>query len=289
MTAADTREKRAHTAPDEAAHRELARDQPLEESQKSYHTILEQETSSAEEELARPVTALLLAGLTAGMDVGFGPFAMVVAETRLAGVVPHALLTVLSANLYSIGFIFVVLGHSALFTEHTTSAVLPVLSRRVGIGRLLRLWALVLVANAVGAAIFAALAAYVGPALGVADPHVMGELAGTLVSRPSHVIVVSAILAGWIMGLLSWLVTAARDTTSQVLIVWLCTFVIGLAQLHHSVAGTTEVLMGVFVGEGATLGDFGRFLVWAALGNAIGGTVFVAVLKWGHVRQSTQG
>jgi formate/nitrite transporter FocA (FNT family) len=32
-----------------------------------------------------------------------------------------------------------------------------------------------------------------------------------------------------------------------------------------------------------TLADFGRFLACATLGNAIGGSVFVALLNYGHV------
>jgi formate/nitrite transporter FocA (FNT family) len=93
----------------------------------------------------------------------------------------------------------------------------------------------------------------------------------------------SAVGAGWLMGLLSWLIVAGRDSVSQIVIVWIVTFVLGLLGLHHSVAGTMEVLAGVFVGEGAALGDFGRFIAVAALGNAIGGAFFVAALKFGHI------
>jgi formate-nitrite transporter family protein len=104
------------------------------------------------------------------------------------------------------------------------------------------------------------------------------------VSHPWTVILLSGVLAGWLMGLLSWLVAASRDTISQVFMVWLVTFVIGLAHLHHSVAGSAEVLAGVFSGQGATAGDFLHFLSASTLGNAVGGIVFVAVIKYGHAR-----
>ena len=67
----------------------------------------------------------------------------------------------------------------------------------------------------------------------------------------------SGLLAGWLMGLLTWLVTAARDTISQIVIVWLVTLVIGFAQLHHVVVASAEVLAGLFAGQGLTAGDFG--------------------------------
>ena len=46
--------------------------------------------------------------------------------------------------------------------------------------------------------------------------------------------------------------------------------------------GSVEVLAGVFAGQGATPSDYGRFLLWATLGNAIGGPLFVAIIKYGH-------
>lgn len=289
MTPEARHEQRKAIEPAEEAHRELKRDHPLEESQKNYHTILEQQTSRAEEELGRPAIALLLSGLTAGLDLGFGPFAMAINSTLLKDVFPKPVLELMNANLYSIGFIFVVLGYSALFTEQTTSAVQPVFARRAGVGALFRLWGLVLVGNVVGGALFASFAAVLGPASGVAEPSAFGEIARRLVEKPWWVMLLSAIAAGWLMGLLSWLVTAARDTVSQIFFVWLTTMVIGLGAMHHSIAGTVEVLMGVFVGEGATLADYGRFLLWAVLGNALGGVVFVAALKYAHVARSSAG
>jgi formate/nitrite transporter FocA (FNT family) len=95
----------------------------------------------------------------------------------------------------------------------------------------------------------------------------------------------SGVLAGWLMGLLSWLVAAARDTISQLVIIWLVTTTIGLGHLHHAVVGSVEVLAGVFVSQELTAGDFGHFLLWTTLGNALGGPIFVALLKYTHTRK----
>lgn len=278
----------SHPAPSEEAHREEKKDEPLEEPQKSYHTILEQEVTSAEEELKRPALALLLSGLTAGLDLGFGPLTMVVLAATLEPVVSKPVLHVLMANAYAIGFIFVVLGRSALFTEHTTSAMLPVLTRRASIRQLLRLWGLVFLGNTIGCILFSAFAAALIPSLVDGSATQFAELAHKTVSHSSWVMFLSAIMAGWIMGLVSWLVVASRETINQLVCVWLATMVIGLAGFHHSVAGTVEVLVGVMLGHGATVGDYLRFLALAVPGNIIGGTVFVAALKWGHIQQNTE-
>lgn len=86
------------------------------------------------------------------------------------------------------------------------------------------------------------------------------------------------------MGLLSWLLSAARDTISQVFVVFLVTAAIGFGQLHHSIVGTVEVLAGVFAGQGIDLAHYGHFILWATVGNALGGVIFVALIKYSHVR-----
>ena len=84
------------------------------------------------------------------------------------------------------------------------------------------------------------------------------------------------------MGLLSWLVAASRDTISQIVLTWLIASVIGYAHLHHVVVGTAEVLGGVFAAQGASAADFLHFLFWTTIGNALGGPIFVAIIKYSH-------
>jgi formate/nitrite transporter FocA (FNT family) len=259
-----------------------------EESQKSYRTILAQEIASGKTELERPALGLLISGLSAGLDVGWSLFLMGAMLTLVQNALPHVIVELLVANMYSVGFLFVVLGRSELFTEHTTLAVLPVLDRQASIRQLLRLWGLVYATNILGVSLFAAMTAMVGPSLGVISRPALGEIARGVVAHGSWQMLASAILAGWLMGLLSWLVTAARDTISQIFIVWLVTAAIGLCHLHHVIAGTAEVLAGLFAGQGITWADTGRFLALVTLGNALGGAFFVALLKFGHASQTAE-
>jgi formate-nitrite transporter family protein len=245
--------------------------------------ILEQEISEGLGELKRPAAGLIISGLSAGLDVGFSLLLMAVMMTQADGIISEPFLNILTANLYAVGFIFVIIGRSELFTEHTTLAVLPVLNGRISITALGRLWLLVYFSNLVGGAIFAALVALIGPELGVINPTVLGEIAHSLIEHTWYIILVSGILGGWLMGLLSWLVTASRDTISQIILVWLVTAAIGFAHLHHSILGSIEVLAGLFSNQGVTLPDFIHFLVWTTLGNSIGGVFFVALIKYSHV------
>ncbi|MFH5799315.1 formate/nitrite transporter family protein [Haladaptatus sp. CMAA 1911] len=254
---------------------------------KSYENILVEQINIGLAELQRPASGLFLSGLSAGLDIGFGPLLMAVMTGLMSGSLPKPATELLMANMYSIGFIFVILGRSELFTEHTTLAVLPVLDKRASLTSLGRLWVVVFAANVLGGALFAAFAVTIAPQLGIAHAAAFTEIAKTLVKHDFWILVGSGVFAGWLMGLLSWLVTAARDTVSRVLIIWIVTTAIGLAHLPHSIAGNVEVLMGLFLSPEITAFDYGRFLLAATIGNAVGGVFFVALLKYGHVTRNT--
>ena len=244
--------------------------------------ILAHEIAEGLGEIQRSNLGLFLAGLAAGLEIGFSPFLIAIMITLTQDELPHAVVELLVANVYTIGYIFVIIGQSELFTEHTTLATLPVLHGRATVASLLRLWAIVYCANLLGGAIFALLAATIGPELEIIDVSVLGDIAHGVVARRWWVILLSAVLTGWLMGLLSWLVAAGRDTTSQIIMIWLVTAAIGLGHLHHVIVGSIEVMLALFAGLPIEPVEVGRFLLWATLGNILGGVVFVAVIKYGH-------
>ncbi len=245
--------------------------------------ILAHEISEGLGEIQRSNWGLFLAGLAGGLEIGFSPFLIAIMMTLTQKELPHSVVELLVANVYTIGYIFVIIGQSELFTEHTTLATLPVLHGRASLVGLMRLWLIVYVANLLGGAIFAWLAAMIGPDLGIIDSTVFAEIAHRVVVRNWWVIFFSALLTGWLMGLVSWLVAAGRDTTSQIIMIWLVTAAIGLGHLHHVIVGAIEVMLALFAGLPLAMGDIGPFLLWATLGNVVGGVVFVAVIKYGHV------
>lgn len=255
---------------------------------KASKQILRHEIEEGVDALDRPAAGLFVSGLSAGLDLGFSLLLMAVMVTQGEGVLSAPVQHLLVANMYSVGFIFVVVGRSELFTEQTALAVLPVLGRRASLPSLLRLWSVVYSSNMIGASAFAGLSAYIGPELGVIDPESLGEIAHRMTRHPAQVIFFSGVLAGWLMGLVSWLVAAGRDTISQVVLVWLVTTSIGFAGLHHAILGMVEVLAGAFAGQDVGLAEIGLFVLWATLGNIVGGVVLVAFLKYGLARPEAQ-
>ncbi|AGB16241.1 formate/nitrite transporter family protein [Halovivax ruber XH-70] len=234
-------------------------------------------------ELNRERGGLLLSGFSAGLDIGFGPLLMAVILTLSTGGFGDLTTELLVASAYAVGFIFVIIGRSELFTEHTTLAVVPVLDGEATVTQLARLWGLVYVGNVLGGATFTILAVVLMPGLGVVDPASFVEIASKLITHDPRWLLVAGIFAGWLMGLLAWLLTAAQDTTSRLLLIWIVAATIGLLHLPHSIAGNVEVLFGLVMTDAITIGDYVVFLVLATIGNALGGGIFVASIKYGHV------
>ena len=115
------------------------------------HEIIRQD---GERELERSLSALAWSGLSAGLSMGFS-FLMV---SVIRSVLPDERWQIMVSGFgYTTGFMIVVLGRQQLFTESTLTAVLPVLTKHsVGaVLKMLRLWAVGLVANMVGTILFA--------------------------------------------------------------------------------------------------------------------------------------
>jgi formate/nitrite transporter FocA (FNT family) len=144
----------------------------------------------------------------------------------------------------------------------------------------LRLWGVVLVANVVGAVLFATALAH-GPSF---EPNVLAaftELSGKTVQADFSVTFVRAVYAGWLIALMVWLLPAAKG--SRPLIILIITYIVGLCGFAHIIAGSVECAFLVETGQ-ATLSDFVvRFFAPTLLGNIVGGCALVTALNYGQV------
>lgn len=92
--------------------------------------------------------------------------------------------------------------------------------------------------------------AHTSLALDIIELTTLGIIDKPLVDHAWWGIVMSGMLARWIMDLLSWLVAANRDIISQILIIWLVITTVDLSQLHHSIVGTIEMFAAMFADYG---------------------------------------
>ncbi|MGB3635810.1 MAG: formate/nitrite transporter family protein [Rubrobacteraceae bacterium] len=238
--------------------------------------ILETVVEDGRKELDRASAGLAFSGFAAGLNISFGAVAMAVVGSMTGGIGLAAMLV------YPIGFLIVVIGRAQLFTENTVTPVVVVLSNRTRLMNMLRLWAVILVFNLLGAAAFAA-ASYYAKILDPPALTLIFEEVSKKIEYSFTTIAIKGIFGGWIVALIAWMVAASRDTISQAFFIYGLAFLIPAAGLPHCVAGSSEALMGVFAGE-FTWGEFGwDFLLPTTIGNIIGGVFLVTLLNYGQV------
>lgn len=252
---------------------------------KSVEQITSEQIEEGIEAYNRSNRGLFLSAFTAGMDLGFSLLIMAILYTMFSAKVSSEVMQVMMALAYPVGFLFVVLGRSALFTEHTTLAVFPVLDRKKSIAALARIWAIIYAGNLIGGYVIGLMIAWLGPKLGIASHHSLEAIALHLMEIEGVILLGSGLLAGWLMGLLSWLVTSSQETISRIFIVFLITGAIGIGSLHHCIVGSTEMFVGVLVSDKISIMDYFSTQFWATLGNIIGGVFFVSILKFQVTQQ----
>ncbi len=247
---------------------------------KSHGEILKQQIIEGQETYDKNPVSILLSSLTAGLEIGFSYLLICTLFFFLSDKVAEDTIIKALSLVYPIGFIMIILGQSILFTEQTSLLTLPVLNKKRSLGSLLRLWGLVILGNLIGGYLIAFLLVWIGPKLGIFDLRTIEKIAVHVTDYNVIVIFVSAVLAGWLMGLLSWLVAASKDTLSRIVIIFLITAVLGFSGLHHSIVGNVEVFAGLISSPAISFVDYVSFIALALFGNALGGFVFVALLKY---------
>jgi formate-nitrite transporter family protein len=183
---------------------------------------------------------------------------------------------------YPVGFLIVILGRQQLFTETTVTVVLPLFARRTGalLLQVLRFWGVVLVTNLLGALVFAWILA-VTDAYGAGVKQQLAQLAQATLMGDFWSVVVRGIFAGWIIATVVWLMPAAGPMRLWVIVI--LTYVVGLANLSHIIAGSVETLFLVTTGRLAWTAWFTSFMLPTLLGNVVGGVAFVSALNYGQV------
>lgn len=235
-----------------------------------------------ESELDRTASALAWSGLAAGLSMGLS----LVIEGLLRSHLPDTgWRPVVSSFGYSAGFLIVILGRQQLFTENTLTVILPLLARKNvrTFLNVLRVWAVVLIANLIGAFLFA----YVVAQTDIFDPEVkrvFGEIGSEALEGDWSTTFLRAIFAGWLIALMVWLLPAAEN--SRIWVIIIMSYFVGIGGYAHIIAGSVEIMYAVLTGIADWSAYFGDWMVPTLLGNIAGGVSLVAVL--GHAQVANE-
>lgn len=246
--------------------------------------IYVQVAGNARDELKRSAIALSLSGLVGGIFTSFSGLGVAIAMAQLG---PTATAGFIAPMFYPLGFIIVILGRAQLFTENTLYPVALLFAERKHFLPTLRLWAIVLTSNVIGAIGFALLIARTA----AVKPEILRELAhlGLEAVQQAHAATFwSAVVAGAMIAMVAWLVSASHSVTGSVMLIWTLTFVIGLGHFAHCIAGSGEIVTAVLTHQVAWAGYF-HWLALAVAGNVSGGVLIVTLLEYGQVIADKEG
>lgn len=244
--------------------------------------IFEAIRREGEHEMSRPLSALWWSGVAAGIAISCS----VMFKGFLVSVTPDAVWAPAVTNFgYSIGFVIVILAQMQLFTENTITPILPLFLNptRRNFFRMTRLWGIVFAANLVGC--FAAAAMSIKT--GIITPERFAgilEVCRHYAHRSAIDHFYLGIPAGFLIAALVWIMPRMKDS-GEVLMIVIMTYMIGLGDMSHVVAGSTELFVMALLGELGVVDVFVGGIAPALAGNVLGGTGIFAALTYAQVRE----
>ncbi len=235
--------------------------------------IFQRIVAVADEEVTSGARELFFSALAAGFAISI-TFLLYASMYGATGGHP-----VLSALLYPLGFVYIIIGGYQLYTENTLPPVALTLERLVSLPALVRHWGIVLAGNFAGGAFGAAVLAW-GGVLSPESAQAAAALAGKGLQTAWWSLFAKASFAGLIVAGVVWVEYAAQDTITRLVVVYLAFLAIPLGDLFHVVVSFTETVYMVALGEMAARVGLTHFVLPVLLGNTVGGVVLVTVVNY---------
>lgn len=260
--------------------KELEKQSDQVQGSNEYNDILKRVIHEGEGLFKIKSKAMFLSAIIAGLEIGFSYLLICMLYQVLGGSLNEDVVIKLFSVVYPVGFVLVILGKSALFTEQTSVLALPVLNGQRSIWELLGVWAVVILGNILGGMFFVFFIGSIGPHMNLFSHEIMVKIGTHVLNYDSWVLLLSGITAGWLMGLLTWLMNSSTNTFARIFLIFMITGVIGFGGFHHSIVGNLEVFGAFLYSDEVSIYKYLWFLFLVLLGNGIGGSVVVGLFKY---------
>jgi len=243
--------------------------------------------------------SLVALAVLAGAFIGLGAMFATTVLAGADGVLPFGVSRLLSAVVFCLGLILVVVGGAELFTGNNLM-VMAWAAGKVSPREMLRAWAIVYVGNFIGAVGTAGIVFLSGQYLSG-----KGSVAGVALTIATNKVSLSfehglflGILCNVLVCLAVWVAYGARTTAAKIMAIVFPVSAFVVAGFEHSVANMYFIPLGLFIKAwapaamwtqiGATSVNYAA-LTWAGLvdnlipvtlGNIIGGGGLVGLVYW---------
>jgi formate/nitrite transporter len=243
-----------------------------------------------------PWLTVFVLGILAGAYIGFGGFLSTTVTFDMAAKFGAGFTKLVGGAVFSVGLMLVVIAGAELFTGNTLM-VSSVMSREISFRSMVTRWAVVFIANFIGALLVTLIFFYSGlwktadGALGIAAVKV----AYNKVNLTFNEALWRGIGCNWLVCLAVWMALAARQTIGKIFAIFfpiMCFVALGfehcIANMYFIPTGilfihwtTLPAITGIDPGALNWITLFGKNLLPVTLGNIIGGVVFVGMSYWG--------
>jgi formate/nitrite transporter FocA (FNT family) len=237
------------------------------------------------EKASHPLTYFLRSLVGGGM-VAFGVLLSLVVSS---GVTVPGLASLLMGLAFGMSLVLILVSQMSLITADMAAGAMAVFARRLSIGSVLRMLTIGMAGNIGGAAIFSVLVgAAGGPYLGPFAQRA-AAVAAAKVSQPIITQILLGILCTWFLQTAMFLYFKARSDVAKMGFAFYGPFSFVIGGTQHVIANVgflgIPLLLAAFHSEApatAVTWGFGAHglltnLVFATVGNFIGGTIFVAL------------
>ncbi|NJC71153.1 formate/nitrite transporter family protein [Planosporangium thailandense] len=235
---------------------------------------------------------MVAGAILAGGYIAFAGMLSVVVTAGLKADTWGNLPTLIFGAVFAAGLIMVVIAGSELVTGNMALLPLALTSRRATPGRVAMSLVLVTFGNLIGALLvayfFAVKTGVIGSAhsaAGSAGALTFAKLAavakGKAVTETGLQIFLRAVGCNWLVCLAVWMAYAAEDVAGKILAIFFPIMAFVALGFDHVVANMFFLPAAMFAHvPGIGIGDVVHNLVFAFVGNAVGGGLFVAGFYW---------
>jgi formate/nitrite transporter FocA (FNT family) len=229
--------------------------------------------------LSRPVLELGATAVVGGFDVAVGLAIFFLTSAELEPKIGVNAAHFVGAIGFGIGFVFIVVGRSELFAENFLVPITGLTKARSSWLKLGELWVISLVLNLAGGALLAIVLTSHG-VLRPGSREAAVRLADNLASYSPGTAILSGLVAGALMTVLTWFVEGAAESMGvRIVMAWIVGFVLVLGSFDHAIVGTMEMIYGMRAGADVGYDQLFSNLGLAVASNLVGGLVLVTFAR----------
>ncbi len=226
-----------------------------------------------------PPLQTLILGFEAGAFIALGYLLFIRVTATLTGNL-EGLGSLIGASVFPIGLILTLLAGGELLTGNMMAVPLARMANKISTGQVINNWFLVTVSNFIGA-IFVAY--FFGHLVGLTETGPFLERTISIADHKLEATFLQAFISGigcnWLVAAAVWLCYGANDMVGKITGIWFPTMAFVAIGFQHVVANMFVIPAAIFAGHFTWLAYIENFIP-VFLGNAVGGTVFIALAYW---------